>query len=187
MKKLKFPSAQTILLIIAGLIAILTFVVPAGKYDTLVYDSSSNVFIRTSQDIIETLPATQETLEELSVIIPLEKFTSGGIYKAINIPKSYQRLEAKPQGLVAFLKSPIKGILDAADIIFLVLIIGGLIGIMNHTGAFDAGIAWLAKTLHGHEYILIVLVTTLVAAGGTTFGFAEETIAFFPILIPVFS
>mgnify|MGYP001951567765 CR=1 FL=1 len=36
------------------------------------------------------------------------------------------------------------------------------------------------------EYILIILVTTLVAAGGTTFGFAEETIAFFPILIPVF-
>ena len=29
-------------------------------------------------------------------------------------------------------------------------------------------------------------MTILVAAGGTTFGFAEETIAFFPILIPVF-
>ncbi|WP_250435916.1 YfcC family protein [Hanstruepera flava] len=186
MKKLKFPSAQTILLIIAGLVALLTFFVPAGKYDTLAYDSGSNAFIRTSEENTEALPATQATLESLNIIIPLEKFTNGDIYKAINIPHTYKKLDAQPQGLVAFLKSPIKGIIDAADIIFLVLIIGGLIGIMNHTGAFDAGIAWLAKTLHGHEYILIVLVTTLVAAGGTTFGFAEETIAFFPILIPVF-
>ncbi len=186
MKKLKFPSAQTILLIIAGLVAILTFFVPAGKYDTLLYDSASNTFIRTSEDSTENLPATQATLENLEVIIPLEKFTNGDIYKAINIPNTYTTLKAQPQGLVAFLKSPIKGIIDAADIIFLVLIIGGLIGIMNHSGAFDAGIAWLAKTLHGREFILIILVTLLVAAGGTTFGFAEETIAFFPILIPVF-
>ena len=35
-------------------------------------------------------------------------------------------------------------------------------------------------------YILIILVTTLIAIGGTTFGLAEETIAFYPILIPVF-
>ena len=186
MKNLKFPSAQTILLIIAGLVAILTFLVPAGKYDTLVFDKQLNQFVKTSVDNTENLPATQETLESLNIIIPIEKFTSGDIYKAINVPNTYRILEAEPQGLIAFMKSPIKGIIDAADIIFLVLIIGGLIGIMNHTGAFDAGIGWLAKTLNGHEYILIILVTTLVAAGGTTFGFAEETIAFFPILIPVF-
>ena len=69
---------------------------------------------------------------------------------------------------------------------FLVLIIGGLIGIMNFTGAFDAGITWLANMLKGREFLLIVLVTTLIALGGTTFGLAEETIAFYPILIPVF-
>jgi uncharacterized ion transporter superfamily protein YfcC len=83
-------------------------------------------------------------------------------------------------------KSPIKGIIAAADIIFLILIIGGLIGIMNLTGAFDAGISWLAKILKGREYILIIIVTTLIAAGGTTFGLSEETMAFYPILIPVF-
>jgi len=186
MKKLKFPTAQTILLIIAGLVTLLTWFVPAGKYDTLAYNSDAKHFIRASQENTVTLPATQETLELLSVKIPLEKFTSGDIYKAINIPNTYKKLEARPQGVAAFIKSPIKGIIEAADIIFLVLIIGGLIGIINSTGAFDAGISWLANTLKGHEYILIILVTLLVALGGTTFGFAEETIAFFPILIPVF-
>ncbi|MET2986131.1 YfcC family protein [Aureibaculum conchae] len=186
MKKLKFPTAQTILIIIAGLVALLTWVVPAGKYDSLTYNSTDKTFTKTSLETTTALPATQHTLDSLQIKIPLEKFTSGAIYKPIGIPNTYQQLEARPQGFAAFVQSPIKGIIAAADIIFLVLIIGGLIGIMNLTGAFDAGIAWLAKTLKGKEFILIILVTCLVAAGGTTFGLAEETIAFFPILIPVF-
>lgn len=186
MKKLKFPTAQSILLIIAALVTLLTWFVPAGKYDTLNYNKASNTFTITSKTQTKELPATKETLAKLEIKIPLEKFTSGDIYKAINVPNTYQELEAKPQSLVNFIQSPIKGIIEAADIIFLVLIIGGLIGIINSTGAFDAGIFWLANALKGKEYVLIVLVTTLVALGGTTFGFAEETIAFFPILIPVF-
>ncbi|WP_452224393.1 YfcC family protein [Lacinutrix chionoecetis] len=186
MKNIKFPTAQTILLIIAGLVTILTWIVPAGKYDTLVYNKADNNFTQASTEKTTSLPATQETLNALGIKIPLDKFTSGDIYKAINIPNTYRELDAQPQGVFDFIKSPIKGVIEAADIIFLVLIIGGLIGIINSTGAFDAGIAWLARVLKGREYILIILVTTLVAAGGTTFGFAEETIAFFPILIPVF-
>lgn len=186
MKKIKFPTAQTILLIIAGLVTLLTWFVPAGKYDTLAYNKTENTFTQIGEKGPKTLEATQETLNGLSIKIPLEKFTNGDIYKAINVPNTYKQLEAKPQGFADFIKSPIKGIIAASDIIFLVLIIGGLIGIMNNTGAFDAGISWLAKALKGYEFILIVLVTILIAAGGTTFGLAEETIAFYPILIPVF-
>lgn len=186
MKKLKFPSAQTILIVIAGLVTLLTWIVPAGEYDNLSYDKENDSFVRTGPDGSTNLPATQETLENLTIKIPVEKFTSGDIYKPISIPDTYQKLDSKPQGVAAFVKSPIQGIIEAADIIFLVLIIGGLIGIMNKTGAFDAGISWLGRVLNGREYLLIILVTTLIAAGGTTFGLAEETMAFFPILIPIF-
>lgn len=185
-KAFKFPSAQTILLIIAALVTLLTWIIPAGKYDTLAYNKEAKKFTQTTTENTKNLPATQETLDALSIKIPLEKFTSGDIYKAINIPNTYKKLEAKPQSVFEFIKSPVKGIIEAADIIFLVLIIGGLIGIINSTGAFDAGIASLANVLKGREFLLIILVTVLVAIGGTTFGFAEETIAFFPILIPVF-
>ncbi len=186
MKKLKFPTAQTILFVIAGLVALMTWFVPAGKYDSLTYNSETKMLVRNSQGETTDLPATQATLDELNIKIPIENFTSGDIYKPIGIPNTYQQLEAQPQNAYAFLKSPIKGIIAAADIIFLVLIIGGLIGIMNLSGAFDAGIASLAKTLKGREFLLIIFVTTLIAIGGTTFGLAEETMAFFPILIPVF-
>ncbi|WP_452222030.1 YfcC family protein [Lacinutrix salivirga] len=186
MKNIKFPSAQTILLIIAALVTLLTWLIPAGKYDTLIYNRAENAFLQTTTTGTINLPATQETLQKLSIKIPIEKFTSEAIYKPINIPNTYKQLDAKPQSFFDFIKSPIKGIIEASDIIFLVLFIGGLIGIINSTGAFDAGIAWLADALKGKEFILIILVTGLVAAGGTTFGLAEETIAFFPILIPVF-
>lgn len=186
MKKIKFPTAQTILLIIAALTALFTWIIPSGKFDTLTYNKAENHFIRTSIDKTEILEASQKTLNTLEIKIPLEKFTNEDIWKPISIPNTYKTVEATPQGVTAFIKSPIKGIIEAADIIFLVLFIGGLIGIMNYTGAFDAGISWLALALKGHEYVLIILVTLLIAVGGTTFGLAEETIAFYPILIPIF-
>lgn len=186
MKKLKFPTAQTILLIIAALVAGLTWLVPAGKFDTLSYNKTENTFVKTRSGETSNLPATQETLDNLQIKIPLQKFTNGDIWKPIGIPNTYKEVDASPQGIAAFIQSPVKGIIEASDIIFLVLFIGGLIGIMNYTGAFDAGINWLAQALKGKEFLLIILVTTLIAIGGTTFGLAEETIAFYPILIPIF-
>ena len=67
------------------------------------------------------------------------------------------------------------------------MIIGGFIGITNQTKAIDKGLYLLTKVLKGKEFLLIVMITTLATAGGTTFGMAEELIAFIPLLIPVFA
>jgi len=173
-------------MIIAALVAISTWVIQAGNYDSLTYNAEVNTFTQTGNDNSLTLAATQEALDERNIKIPLENFTSGAIYRPVSIPETYQRVDARPQGFFALAMSPIKGIIDAADIIFLVLIIGGLIGVLNLTGAFNAAIDWLGNVLKGREYLLIIFTTTLVAIGGTTFGFMEETIALYLILIPVF-
>jgi uncharacterized ion transporter superfamily protein YfcC len=186
MKKRSFPAAQTILLLIAAIVAILTWVIPAGSYDTLVYQEANKEFMIQSPDSSYTISATQANLKKLGVKIPVEKFTSGALYKPVSIPNTYKELPAQPQGVFAFLSAPIKGIVEAADIIFLVLMIGGLIGVMNSTGAFNAGMAWLSNALKGKEFLLIIFTSLLISLGGTTFGMAEETLAFYPILIPVF-
>ncbi|MDX6746169.1 YfcC family protein [Polaribacter sp. PL03] len=186
MNKIKFPSAQTVLLLIAAFVAILTWLIPSGQFDRLAYNKDENTFIKTSNGNAVSLEATQKTLDGLQIKIPLENFTSGAIYKPISIPKTYKELEAKPQGFKEFILAPLKGIIQVADIIILVLFIGGLVAIVNYTGAFEAGISRLSKLLKGKEYTLIIIVTSLIAAGGTTFGLAEETIAFYPILIPIF-
>ncbi|WP_224485079.1 YfcC family protein [Robertkochia aurantiaca] len=186
MKIRSFPSAQAILLIIAALVAVLTWVIPAGQYAKLTYNASEDAFIVQRNDRTEKLPPTPETLDILNIQIPLENFTSGAIYKPISIPGTYKHVDAKPQGLFQFLQAPVKGIIETADIIFLVLIIGGTVGVVERSGAFSAGIQWLSEFLKGREFILIISTTLLIALGGSTFGFGEETIAFLPILIPVF-
>ncbi len=186
MKSIKLPTAQTILIIISFFVALLTWVVPSGKYSTLAYNKDSHSFVISTDNTTTNIDATQASLNSLGIRIPIVKFTSGDIYKPINIPNTYNNVEAKPQGFMEFIQAPIKGIIETADIIFLVLIIGGLIEIMNLSGAFESGITSLSNALRGREFLLIIITLILFALGGTTFGMAEETLAFYPILIPVF-
>lgn len=186
-KKMSFPTAYTVLFIVLILAAILTHVVPAGSYGKLLYDDSTQNFVVTSADgSTKEYEGTQATLDELGIKIDVSKFTDGSIYKAVAIPNTYEQLESKPQGIKEVIQAPIKGVYETIDIIMFVFVIGGIIGVLNNSGAFDAGFASLSRATRGREYLLIVIVTFLIALGGTTFGLAEETIALYPILVPVF-
>lgn len=185
-KAIKFPSPYTVLIIAIILSALFTWLLPAGKYNTLLYDKATNEFVVNSENELQKFPATQQVLNENNIAISLDKFKEGKIKKPISIPGTYQKVDAKHQGFLEILFAPIKGIYEAIDIILFVLIIGGFIGVFNSSGAFNEGVGFLAHRLKGNESILIVLVTTLIAIGGSTFGLAEETLAFYPILVPVF-
>ena len=54
------------------------------------------------------------------------------------------------------------------------------------TGAVDAGVADIIRRLGGREKWLIPILMVLFGLGGTTYGMWEETMAFYPLLIPVF-
>jgi uncharacterized ion transporter superfamily protein YfcC len=185
-KLLSIPSPYTVIAIVILLAAVATWLLPAGAYQQLTFDKEENQFVVTGQGESSNLPATQESLTQLGISISINKFTDGSIYKPIAVPGTYSRLEAKPQGAVEIAQSPVKGIYEAMDVILFVLIIGGFIGVFKASGMFEAGIAWLARKLKGRESWLIIIVTTLIALGGTTFGMAEETLAFYPILVPIF-
>ena len=86
-----FPETQSILLIIAAFVAIRTWIIQAGQYDSLQYDKTESVFIITSQEGANKLPATKATFDALNIQIPMESFTSGAIYKPISIPNSSKK------------------------------------------------------------------------------------------------
>ncbi|WP_333888062.1 YfcC family protein [Clostridium sp.] len=186
-KKRSFPTAFTVLFIVLIFAAVLTYVVPAGSYSKLAYDNTKNVFTVTKPDgSAKELPGTQTTLDNLKINMNIQKFKDGGISKPVAIPGTYQKVKQNPQGLVNIIQAPIEGVYDTVDIIMFVLIIGGCIGVLNSSGALDAGIASLSRATKGKEFLLIIIVTALISLGGTTFGLAEETIALYPILVPVF-
>lgn len=186
-KKREFPNAFTVLFIVLIIASVLTFLIPAGMYQRLNYNSDIDKFeITDTNDDVRTVDATQESLSSLNIAISLDKFKNGDINKPIAIPNTYERIHQKPQGLKEFLAAPIEGVVDTADIIIFVLILGGNIGLLNKTGTFDAGISALSKKTKGKEFILVTIVFFLITLGGTTFGMAEETIALYPILMPIF-
>lgn len=186
-RKLHFPTAITVLFIVMLFAAALTYIVPAGEYSKLLYDEDAGVLTITNPDgSVETKEATQATLDELGVSGKIESYLDGSISKPVAVPGTYQRVAQNPQGPLEFLLSPIRGVYDTIDIILFVFILGGCIGVLNYMGALNSAVAALSRITRGREYLLIIILSLLMVIGGTTFGLGEETIALYPILMPVF-
>jgi uncharacterized ion transporter superfamily protein YfcC len=186
LRSLRFPTPYSVLMIVIVLAAAATWLLPAGRYDTVSYNADRKVLVASTQQGERDLTATQATLDSLHIQIDLQQFVDGDIRKPVSIPGTYRAGERKPQGFFDILMAPILGIQGAIDVILFVLIIGGFIAVFAKSGAFEAGIHALANRLRGRESWLIVVVTALTALGGTTYGMAEETIAFYPLLVPIF-
>ncbi len=141
------PSAYTILFMIICLVAILTWIIPAGAYNT---DKAGNIIAHT-----------------------------------------YKSVTANPQGIWDVFMAPIYGMIGndqtegAISISLFILVIGGFLGVVNKTKALDDGIESVVRKYKGKEKRLIPILMILFALGGSTYGMAEETIAFYPLLIPV--
>ena len=183
-KQRTFLTPLTILMAIIVLAAAATWLVPAGKYNTLVYKDGQ--FIIQTPDSTITAPFKKETADSLAIQIPLKAFETGEISKPISIPGSYHRLPKKPQGIISILQAPIKGIYETIDIILFVLLLGSFINIFYSSGAIEKGISRLCYKMQGREAWLIVTLTFIIIVGGTTYGMDAEAMAFYPILVPVF-
>jgi uncharacterized ion transporter superfamily protein YfcC len=185
--KISFPSAWLIVFCLLIIAAALTYVIPAGAYSTLLYNADTKAFTVTAPSGEESeAPATQETLDKFGIKTDLQKLVDGTIWKPIAVPGSYERVEPHHQGAADTVMAAVNGIYETVDIMLFVLILGGCLGILTYSGAFTAGIGALSRATKGREYILIIAITFLISLGGTTFGMAEETMALYPVLVPVF-
>lgn len=186
-RRLSFPSAFTILFLLTVAAVVATWLIPAGSYSKLVYDPSATALTVTDpHGGTRSLPASQASLDELGVKISVDKFTSGALTKPISIPGTYERLDQRPAGIGDITKSMVNGTVEAADIIVFILVLGGMIGVVKRTGAFETGLLALTKKTKGHEFILVLTVALLMVLGGTSCGLEEEAVAFYPILCPIF-
>lgn len=186
-KGFEFPTAYTVLFIILIAVTILTHVIPAGTYSRLSYNGEAKEFIVDNQiGEVTSVPATQEELDKLGIKIELSKFENGIIRKPVAIPDTYKRIEQQPKGFIDLIKSPIEGLADSMDIVIFLLILGGIIGLINSTGTFNVAMRAVSEKTKGKEFFLVAIAFTFVALCGTTFGFCEETIPFYMILVPLF-
>ena len=132
----------------------------------------------------------------LTWIIPAgqyERAFSETLGREAPVPGTFAEVEPNPQGPFAVLMAPIAGLYDPAtgmanaiDVALFVLIIGGFLAVVTKTGAIDAGIGWLLNALKGREIWMIPILMAAFATGGTSYGMAEESLAFYTIVLPVF-
>jgi len=88
----------------------------------------------------------------------------------------------KPAKFSDVLMAPINGLKDAIDISLYVLLMGGFLGVVTKTGALDAGIGAVVRKLNGKELLLIPILMFIFSLGGTSYGMAEETLAFYALV-----
>ncbi len=145
-KKFKMPNSFTTLFIIIILVAVMTWIIPAGQYEV-----------------------------------------ADGNF----VPGTYEQIEQAPQGIWEVLAAPILGLLGteategAIEVSLFIMVVGGFLAIVNKTGAVDAGIATLIRGGEENVNRLIWVLMFVFALGGSTYGMAEETMAFYPLLIPL--
>jgi uncharacterized ion transporter superfamily protein YfcC len=120
------------------------------------------------------------------------------------IPGSYHRVDQNPQRIIVdSLMAPINGmygiegedgsisvwnsgeLFGAIDVALFILVIGGFLGLTMKTGAIQGGIARIVERLRGRERLMIPILMIVFALGGTTYGMAEESLAFYALIITV--
>ena len=104
----------------------------------------------------------------------------------VPVAGTYHPVDANPQGIGEMLQAAFSGFYDAVDVCVFILMVGGFLGVVMKTGAVDAGVAAIIRRLGGREKYLIPILMLFFGLGGTTYGMWEETMAFYPLLLPVF-
>ena len=117
-------------------------------------------------------------------LIPAGSYTHGE--DGAPLAGSYHQVERSPQGAGDVVLASFEGFYDAVDVALFILMVGGFLGVVMKTGAIDAGVSGVVERLGGRESLLIPVLMILFSLGGTSFGMWEETMAFYPLLIPVF-
>ena len=96
---------------------------------------------------------------------------------------SYQEIDAPSVSLWDTFMSIPEGFINRADLIALILLIGGSFYVIERTGALKDGIEFLTMLLQGKEEIALIVVSLAFLAGGALSGLQEEIIAMTPVLL----
>ncbi|SCH44804.1 MULTISPECIES: YfcC family protein [unclassified Romboutsia] len=140
------------------------------------------------------VPHTLVIIASIIMIVSIATyFIPGGKYetvineagKYIVVDGSFKYIESQPQNLFKILQAPIQGIIDGAEIIAFLFIIGGAFNLIAETRAIDFGIVRIVNLFKGKEILLLPIIIFSFSLGGATFGMSEESVAFISILAPL--
>ncbi|MFJ4789136.1 YfcC family protein [Streptomyces sp. NPDC088794] len=162
-RKVTFPSALTVLAIVTVAVWLLAFLIPSGQYER----NESGAPVQGTYHRVDSGQSFVDRLNDL-FLSPVN-----GLY-GIQDEKSGQ---VGPD-----LAGELYG---SAGVFLFVLAIGAFITVVFATGALDRGIARLAHRLRERGALLIAGIMVVFSVLGTVEGFAEETLGFYGLIVPL--
>lgn len=162
-RKFTFPSALTILAIVTVAVWLLAFLIPSGAYDR----NDKGAPVQGSYHRVDSGQTFVDRLNDL-FLAPVN-----GLYG----------IQDEKSGIVGpDLAGELYG---SAGVFLFVLAIGAFITVVFATGALDRGIGRLAHRLRERGAMLIAGVMLVFSVLGTVEGFAEETLGFYGLIVPL--
>ena len=99
------------------------------------------------------------------------------------VPGTYHAVPARPVGPFQAVVAIPRGMVDAAQVIFFVFLIGGAFTVVDETGALRHGVDWLVRHFGHSEALVIPAASLAFALGGVLDNMKEEIIALVPVML----
>ncbi len=103
--------------------------------------------------------------------------------RSVVVAGTYHAVERSPVNLFDAMVALPRGMAEAAEVIFLVFLIGGAFTVVDETGALRRGVMSLVRTLGGRDLLVIPIVSIFFATGGVVENMQEEIIPLIPVLL----
>ncbi|MBV9775339.1 MAG: YfcC family protein [Gemmatimonadetes bacterium] len=103
--------------------------------------------------------------------------------RSVVIPGTFHAVPAAPVSPFRALISIPKGLEDAADVVFVVFLVGASFVVVDRTGVLRRGVDRLVAGLQGRTLVVIPAVSILSALGGVMINMQEEFIGLIPALL----
>lgn len=162
-QKFTFPSALTILAIVTLAVWLLAFLIPSGAYDR----DKDGAPVEGSYHRVDSGQTFVDRLEDL-FLAPVN-----GLYGVQDTETSQVGPDMTGE------------LYGSAGVFLFVIAIGAFITVVFATGALDRGIGRLAHRLRDRGALLIAGVMLVFSVLGTVEGFAEETLGFYGLIVPL--
>lgn len=150
---------------------------------------SKNKKVNDRGDISQRFPHTYAILLSVAIIgAALSYIIPAGQYERVEqdgrtlvVDGSFEHVPQDPVSIFELFMAIPTGLIEVADIIFYVFLIGGAFGVIRATGAIEAMIQKIMTSMEGKEKIMIPVIMFVFSVLGFTTGMSEEAIIFVPI------
>lgn len=124
----------------------------------------------------------------LTYILPAGEFQRtkvmvGDTMRSVLVPGTYQVVASNPASPMDLATAFYRGLIEAADVVFLVFFAYSCFHLVLRTGALDCFIRMLLTRVRGKEWAFIIVFSFIFSLGGSMLGMLSEFYGFIPIFI----